>query len=104
MWQADAAGDKADRWQYDRLMCQYDRVDMACTWANQWLTRGIHRLVVKVPRGPVKGCHVAPRDWFMVMCKILWTGFEPWTYPPSSELVKSVGPIGHMVLLINQTA
>jgi hypothetical protein len=31
------------------------------TWANQMLTRGIHWLDVKVPRGPITGCHVAPQ-------------------------------------------
>jgi hypothetical protein len=40
-------------------------VDMAGTWANQQLTRGMFWLVVKMPRGPVVGCHVAPHNWFV---------------------------------------
>jgi hypothetical protein len=49
-WKADRADDVA-----------YDRADVAVTWANQLLTRGIHRVDVKVPRGPITGCHMAPR-------------------------------------------
>jgi hypothetical protein len=35
------------------------------------LTRVSLWLVVKVPRGPVKGCHVAPGDWFVGLYKII---------------------------------
>jgi hypothetical protein len=55
------------------------------TWANQRLTRGMFWLVVKVPRGPVKGCHVAPRDWLLVLCKILlWLARESNRRPPGT--------------------
>jgi hypothetical protein len=30
-------------------------------WANQQAIRGMHRLDVRVPRGPITGCHVAPQ-------------------------------------------
>jgi hypothetical protein len=33
--------------------------------------------LVRVPRGPVKGCHVAPHYWLLVLIKNLdWPGFE----------------------------
>jgi hypothetical protein len=54
---ADVAGDEAvrlDKWQGP--------------WTNQKPTCVIVWLVVKVPRGPVKGCHVAPQDWFIGLC------------------------------------
>jgi hypothetical protein len=44
---------------------------MANTWSNQELTRVMIRLVGKVPRGPIKGCHVAPHYWLLVICKFL---------------------------------
>jgi hypothetical protein len=47
---------------------------------DQLLVDTWHRLVkCKVPHGPIKGCHVAPRYWLMVLFKICggpW-GFEP---------------------------
>jgi hypothetical protein len=46
---------------------------VAGTWANQRLMHGIFWLVVEVPRGPVMGCHVAPRDWFVDLYKICWS-------------------------------
>jgi hypothetical protein len=51
------------------------------TWANQRLTRVRLWLVVKVPRGPVVGCHVAPRDWLLVCCVKfgMASGVEPTT-------------------------
>jgi hypothetical protein len=57
---ADAAGHVAVR-QNDRW-----RTDMAHTWANDRPTRGTFHWLVRVPRGPVKGCHVAPHFWLMV--------------------------------------
>jgi hypothetical protein len=54
---ADVVGDEVvrlDKWQGP--------------WTNQKLTRVIVWLVVKVPRGPVKGFHVAPQDWFIGLC------------------------------------
>jgi hypothetical protein len=42
---------------------------MADTWGIQHSTLGILLLVFEVPRGPVMGCHVAPRGWFMVYAK-----------------------------------
>jgi hypothetical protein len=41
------------------------KVDVADMWTNYQLTCGVFWLVVKVPHGPVVGCHVAPRDWLL---------------------------------------
>jgi hypothetical protein len=87
-------------------MWQYGRVDMAGTWANQQLTHGIHRLVGKVPRGPVKGCHVAPHDWLLVMCikfGLAWPGVEPVTSRQANGLAERAShPGGRWYLLYHQ--
>jgi hypothetical protein len=79
MWQADAASDWAVRLVTGgraMMMWQYDVADVG----ESELTRVMFWLVFKVPRGPVKGCHVAPYYWFIGLLKFWYgPGVEPAT-------------------------
>jgi hypothetical protein len=52
-------------------------------WSNDIMKHGVFLVNGKVPRGPVKGCHVAPLYWFMSRyVKLLGSvGFDPRTSP-----------------------
>jgi hypothetical protein len=45
----------------------YVQFDMWHAWANRHVTLGVLWLVVEVPRGPMMGCHMAPRDWLLAL-------------------------------------
>jgi hypothetical protein len=57
--------------------------------ANDVLTRAIFLVKDWVPRGPIMHCHVAPRYWLIVICKMYWS---PWGSTP--------GPPHHIAFTI----
>jgi hypothetical protein len=71
-------------------------VDVADMWTNQHLTHVRLWLVVKVPRGPVVGCHVAPRHWLVVLFKIVfaWWGVKPVTSWWANGLAERASHLG----------
>jgi hypothetical protein len=78
---------------------------VAVTWANQLLTRGIHRVDVKVPRGPITGCHVAPRVLpILPMSKIIVVGGIRTRTFAMLHLRNKPRPLDHRMFHVNMVA
>jgi hypothetical protein len=86
----------------------YDDVasdDMAkSSWllkANDVLTHGSFLVNDWVPHGPIVGCHVAPRYWLIVICKMYWS---PWGstpgHPHRIDFTISDRPMGYTLCIV----